>query len=397
MTAVDKSTGQADTASADSPPVRLAIVGTGGIGRLHAELAVTLSEVELVGLCSLDDEAADLARSLSVPLVRDYRNLLELAPEAVLVATPNKTHLEIGGFFTAAGIPTLVEKPIAENRWAARELCDIAKGAGVPLLVGHHRRHHSLVQEARRCVESEIGRLVATSTLVTMRKPDSYYEVEWRRSEGAGPLLVNLIHEVDLLRAVCGEIESVQAASAKLARDFDFNDTAAVLFHFASGALGTLVISESTPSPWSWEASVSDGMGFHNAGQDHAQFIGTEASLSFPSLTVWRYDPNDPDPGWHSPLVASRLTVGRQNPYDRGSGSNSGPPTRRRTVVQRSAYADQITNLARVSRGIEAPLVSGEDGLRDLAVVDAVVLAARSGKVVKIDEFLNESQPTTST
>ncbi len=259
------------------------------------------------------------------------------------------------------------------------------------MLVGHHRRHNRLVQAAQQFVGAKIGRLVATSTLVTMRKPDSYYEIEWRRSEGAGPLLVNLIHEVDLLRAVCGEIESVQAASAKLARNFAFDDTATMLFHYANGALGTLVISESTPSPWSWEASVSDGMGFHNAGQDHARFIGTEASLSFPSLTVWRYDGSDPDPGWQSPLLASRLTVGQHNPYDRSSGSSSSPRSLQRGIAQTNPYAAQIANLAQVARGVEAPVVSGEDGLRDLAVVDAVILAARSGEVVDIDELLDEA------
>lgn len=347
------------------PPVRLAIVGTGGIGRLHAEVAAGLGAVQLVGLCGLDDGAPELAKSLSVPLTRDYRDLLDLGPEAVIVATPNQTHLEVGAFFASNGSHILVEKPIAETRAAARALCRATDEAGVHLLVGHHRRHHGLVRAAAGFVRAEIGTLAATNTLVTMRKPDSYYEIEWRRSEAAGPLLVNLIHEIDLLRAVCGEIDRVQAISAKRGRNFVFDDTAAMLFHFRHGALGSLVISESTPSPWSWEASVSDGMGFHNAGQDHAQFIGTKASLSFPSLTTWRYDATHPDPGWESPLNASRLNVDRNNPY-----------------------VDQIEHLARVVRGAEAPLVTGVDGLRNLAIVDAVVEAARTGDAVGIDELL---------
>ena len=69
---------------------------------------------------------------------------------------------------------------------------------------------------------NDIGRLVATNAMVTMRKPDSYYEPEWRRSAGAGPLLVNLVHEVDLQRAVCGDIDRVQAASAKVGRELRF-------------------------------------------------------------------------------------------------------------------------------------------------------------------------------
>lgn len=345
--------------------VRLAIVGTGSIGRIHGRVTRGLTTVDLCGLSDLDDSASDLADELGTELVRDYRDLVRTGLDGVIIATPNRLHLPMARFFAENGIHLLVEKPIADTLAAGSELCRVAGENGVQLLIGHHRRHHGLVREAERFVSTEMGALVATNTLVTMRKPDSYYEVGWRRSEGAGPLLVNLIHEVDLLRAVCGEIEAVQAAATKLNRGFAFDDTATVLLHYASGALGTLVISESTPSPWSWEASVSDGMGFHNAGQDHAQFIGTEASLAFPSLTTWRYDIDEPDPGWSSPLRATRLSTPSGNPY-----------------------VAQVEHFANVIRGAERPRVTGEDGLRSLAVVDAVVEAAETGRVVTVAELL---------
>ena len=349
----------------ESVPLRLAIVGTGGIGQLHARLAAEMASVDLVGLSGLDDQANALAQQVGCPLFGDYRRLLEVDPEAVIVATPNETHLEIASFFAQSGVDLLVEKPIAESLVAARQLCTAASDAGVQLLVGHHRRHHSLVKTAKAFVESHLGQLVATNTLVTMRKPDSYYDVEWRRGKAAGPLLVNLIHEVDLLRAVCGEITHVQAVGSKIGRNFEFDDTAAMIFQFDSGAVGTLAISESTPSPWSWEASVSDGMGFHNAGQDHLKFIGTQASLSFPSLTAWRYETTTADPGWQSPLLASRLDQLHTNPY-----------------------INQIEHLVELSRGNVEPLVSGEDGLRSLAVVDAVMIAAQSGQTINVAKLV---------
>lgn len=348
-------------------PVRMAIVGTGAIGRVHARVANDLAEVDLCGLSGLDDGAAELATDVGAEFVRDYRDLTKLNVDAVIVAAPNQLHLEMARFFAEHGIHLLMEKPLAETRAAGAEICRVTKQNGVELLVGHHRRHHSLVKAAQRFVSMELGDLVATNTLVTMQKPDSYYEVEWRRSEGAGPLLVNLIHEVDLLRAVCGEIEAVQSVATKANRRFAFDDTATMLFRYVNGALGTLLISESTPSPWSWEASVSDGMGFHNAGQDHGQFLGTTGSLGFPSLTAWRYDQGDPDPGWNSALHATRLNTTRNNPY-----------------------VAQIQHFARVAKGFETPLVTGEDGLRSLAVVDAVIEAAATGKVVTIDKLLVE-------
>ena len=346
-------------------PIRLGIIGTGGIGSLHANLAATVADIDLVAVASLDDHAEAFAVGLGVELFREYRALADLNPDAVVIATPNQSHLEIGRFFAEHGADLLVEKPIADTRAAGAELCDVAEANDVALLVGHHRRHHSLVRATQEFVQSQLGRLIATNTMVTMRKPDSYYDIEWRRQLGAGPLLVNLIHEVDLLSTVCGEITHVQAASAKIGRNFEFDDSAAILLRYASGALGTLVISESSTSPWSWEASVSDGMGFHNAGQDHGKFVGTDASLSFPSLTTWRYDETEPDPGWQSPLHSARLNPERNNPY-----------------------IAQLEHLVRVVRRTEEPLVTGRDGLRSLAVVDAVIESAANGTLVEVDALL---------
>lgn len=346
-------------------PIRVAIVGTGLIGQVHARVARDVGSVELCALSGLDDGAAALASEVEAQLLPDYRDLAKLNLDGVIIAAPNHLHLPMAEFFADNGIHLLVEKPIADSMANGVELCRAAERNGVHVLIGHHRRYHSLVRAAERFVANDLGRLVATNTLVTMRKPDSYYSVDWRRGEGAGPLLVNLIHEVDLLRAVCGEIDSVQAAGTDVNRGFAFDDTATVMIRYASGALGTLIISESTPSPWSWEASVSDGMGFHNAGQDHAQFIGSEASLSFPSLTAWRYDPADADPGWTSALQASRIGMPTGNPYE-----------------------NQIEHFARLIQGLEQPRVSGRDGLRSLAVVNAVIEAARTGEAVSVDRLL---------
>ena len=232
------------------------------------------------------------------------------------------------------------------------------------LLVGHHRRYNNLVKAAAAGVANDLGRLVATNAMVTMRKPDSYYEPEWRRSAGAGPLLVNLVHEVDLQRAVCGDIDRVQALRERWDAKFDFDDTAAVLLHFRNGALGTIVIAESTPSPWSWEASVSEGMGFHNAGRDHARFVGTEASLSFPSMTTWTYRPRRWRTWLDTPLHCRRIDVEPNDPY-----------------------VDQIAHFARVIRGWRPRTCPGST---DSAASRSSPRSSRQraqGEIVDVDEL----------
>ena len=335
---------------------RLAVVGAGMMGAVHVDRIATSPSAELAVVSDLDEGSS----TGGVPVVTDHRDLLSYGIDGVVIATPNHLHREMGLFFVEHGIPVLIEKPLAGEVAEGLELCRAADRAGVPILVGHHRRHHPVIQRARQVVESGIGRLVGTSTLLALRKPDSYYEPEWRRRADAGPLSINLIHELDLLRAVCGEIVAVQAVSRRIDRPWDFDDTAAVIVHYRDGAVGTVFVSDSTAAPWSWEGSIG-GFGFHTAGEDYLSIMGTEASLSFPSLTGWAYDGSG-ESGWHTPMVART------------------PP-----AVEADAHALQIEHFARVVRGEEPPLVSGWDALRSLAILEAVIEAARTGTVVTVD------------
>ena len=346
-------------------PVRLAVVGAGAIGSIHAARIIASQHAELAVLGDTDPEAGRLASQLGVSFVSDHRDVLHHDVDGVVIATPNDQHVPIGGFFLERGVPVLVEKPIADTVIAGQRLCETASRAGVPLLVGHHRRHNSLVRKAKELIFHEIGALLGLVTMVALRKPDSYYDLPWRRTASAGPLLVNLIHEIDMIRFMCDEIVAVQASADRLNRTWDFDDTASAVLHLRDGALGTVFISESTPSPWSWENSVSEGMGFHDAGQDYARFMGTEASLSFPSLTIWSYDRSAGEPGWHQPMDIRRVTA-----------------------TNGDSYLAQIENFADVIEGRAEPVVTGEDGLRSLAVVEAMITAARTGSRTEVDKLL---------
>jgi len=96
--------------------------------------------------------------------------------------------------------------------WSIRE-------TGVPLLVGHHRRHSPNIREARRLIQDGLlGEIVAVNGMWMFDKPDNYFEAEWRKKRGGGPLLINLIHEIDCLRFIIGEIERVQVIASNTNR-----------------------------------------------------------------------------------------------------------------------------------------------------------------------------------
>lgn len=348
-----------------SNDVRLAVIGVGDIGRVHVSKILESGTSRLTSVSEPSSRGDQLAASFGVPNRADYRDLLSDRPDGVIVSVPNELHREVAAFFASAGVHLLVEKPLAESVEAGEEIVAAARAGGVQLLVGHHRRHNALIPAARELVEERIGTLLATNSLVTMRKPDSYYELAWRRGPTGGPLLVNVIHEVDLLRTICGEISAVQAAGGNLGRGFEFDDTVAIVLQYASGAVGTMVVSESTPSPWSWEASVVEGLGFETYGVDYTALFGTEGSLSFPSLQLWHYQNPDEEPGWTSLLTTSGHDVEPNDPY-----------------------LDQIDNFVEVIRGMASPLVEGTDALRSLAVVEAIRESSATGSPVSPESIL---------
>ncbi len=345
-------------------PVRLAVIGAGGIGARHVALAMAEPACELVAVVDPAPEATALAAEIGVAHYPDHQAMLAAGPaEAVVVATPNALHLPVAIACAREGLHMLVEKPIAETVAAGAELVAAADRAGVRLAVGHMRRFDPAVEAAREIVRSsEIGRLVALSAIWANRKPDAYYEVEWRRQAGGGPVLLNLIHDLDSLRYIVGEIESVTAETSDGARGFEVEDTAAILLRFEEGALGTVTLSDAAASPWGWERATAENPIIPPTGEDCYRFMGTTGALDFPSLALWRH----PGPiGWDQPIERQAAP----------------------TLPERAALAAQLAQFCRVVRGEEAPKVSGADGLATLAATLAVLESARLGRPVRPDEM----------
>jgi predicted dehydrogenase len=178
----------------------------------------------------------------------DHRQMLEqMKPDAVIVANPNNLHVSTALDCLAAGVPVLLEKPVGVHLDEARKWVVASKAVGIPVLVGHHRRHNPLIVRAHERVHGgALGRLTTVTALWQLRKPDSYFEVPWRREPGTGTgmLLSNLIHDLDLLRHLCGEVRQVQAITSHAVRGFANEDCAAVLLQFDNGALGSLTGSD---------------------------------------------------------------------------------------------------------------------------------------------------------
>ena len=344
----------------DHTPTRLAIAGAGLIGRRHAEIIGQCDGVEVASITDPDLSARRFAAERAIPWYPSLSEMLAAdRPDGVIIATPNQMHVANGLECIAAGLPILVEKPIASDTASARQLVDAAEQARLPILVGHHRRHNPLIQEAKRRIDAgEIGQTVAVHGSFWLYKPDDYFNVEWRTQPGAGPILINLIHDIDLLRHLVGEVVAVQAVTANRTRGFAVEDTAAIILTFANGALGTFSVSDAIVAPWSWELTAGENPAYDRTDQTCYTIGGTHGSLELPNGRIWRHEG---ERSWWSPIRSEPYTVGLEDSLVR-----------------------QIHHFAQVIRGEAAPLVSGEEGLRTLQVIDTIQRAAASGQQVRL-------------
>jgi len=349
-------------------PARIGIVGLGMMGRAHLGALLRAPNAVAVAVADPANEAGHHAESLGVKHYSHYADMLEReALDGVLIAVPNADHHIVGMACIERGIAVLIEKPIAESDEAARKLCDSAARRDVPILVGHHRRHNPAVRMVRKAVEDGlIGTPTVANILDIKLKPDSYFTTRWRTQPPAGgPVLLNMIHEIDILRYVFGEIASLQAFTSDRTRRLGVEDTASVMLRFENGAIGTMLVSDCAATPFSWDLASGEfdlitGMTGRMKRQDVPTHIfgGTHGAVTLPSAQYFNYRGAE-EPGWRADLNQQSLGAERID-----------------------TYLAQMTHFAKVALRQEAPLSSGVDAAKTLRATLAVKESAESGKEI---------------
>jgi predicted dehydrogenase len=262
------------------------------------------------------------------------------------------------------GLHLLVEKPIAPSLAEADRLIEAAVRNKVRILVGHQRRFNARVEKTRDVVTGgELGKLVGATITWALLKPPQYFEgpFAWRKNKGGGPILINLIHEIDNLRYICGEIDEVFAMASNRVRNFSVEDTAGVTLRFEDGAVGTVLVSDCSPSLSAYEATTGENPLIpHDYGNCY-HFYGTEASLLFPQMKKLFY--SDPAKlGWHYPITEQGVKVPQDD----------------------DPYVKEFRHFAKVIRGEEPSRISGEDGRKTLEVTLAIQRSGETGQPVRL-------------
>lgn len=338
----------------------LCVIGAGSIGQRHIEVAGLSEHIHLTAVVEPHAPLREKLAQQGLPMVASLDDV-PADTRAAIIATPTQDHHPSALACLLRGWAVIVEKPTGATLDEAQEI--VAEAKGLPLFTGHHRRCHPFSVAARNAL-AEIGDLVGVQGLWSLRKHDTYYDVDWRRAPGAGPLLTNLTHEIDLLRFFVGEMTEASALLSSARRGFVIEDTASVAFRFANGALGSFLISDAGASPWSFEAASYENPAIAGSGEDYLRLVGTHGALAFPSLTCWgRSAPGEVE--WSKPL---KRFEGQH--FDR--------------IDPLLAQIDRFA--AVVAGGQDDVLCTGTDGIKAMEMTLAAALSGHQGHPVKAGE-----------
>ncbi len=344
------------------PPVKLAIIGLGLMGSRHVEIVRSFDGCDLVGVCDLNPDLRALADRHDIPFFQDIGEMLDRTQlDGAIIATQSAAHVETFEACASRGVHALIEKPVADTTDAAIRIAELADATNTRVLVGHHRRHNPLVKAAHDIVTGgEIGDLLAVSMMWTLMKPDGYFDIGWRsvRPDG-GPVLINLVHELDILRYMCGEIDQVFAQGRSKARGFEVEDSVSISISFHSGAVATILGTDAATAPWSYEATTGENPLYFNVPESCYYFTGTDGALAFPQMELWKYHDWERR-GWHHPMRKAVVAVRRAD-----------------------SLTLQLAHFCDVVRGTRPPLVDARDGACSLAAALAVLESISSNKPIR--------------
>jgi len=328
-------------------PLGLGFIGSGRIAQAHLSAAANLSgHVRVVAIAGRRrDRAEAAARKYGIPAVAgDYRELLTNRDiDAVVITTPNDSHVAIACDAAKAGKHILVEKPMALDTASAETMVRAAEDGGVTLMVAQSRRFSDAVRELVRRLP-EIGDIlrVHIAFLVAFAQPPTEW---WRSSAQAGGLVILLqgSHSLDSIYWWLGRTpQSIYATAARTNSAWEGEDEADIVCRFAGGTAATVHLSLST-SPAIHEALVVGRTG-------HLRLIERPAGPPFEN--IYRLEKN-----------GEVLSDGLQSP---------------------SLYTHQLREFVEAVRERRTPLASGREILHVMRMLDAARASARSGQPVPL-------------
>jgi myo-inositol 2-dehydrogenase / D-chiro-inositol 1-dehydrogenase len=330
--------------------MRVALIGAGRIGTLHARLLSATDGVEALTIAdALPERAASVARDVGATAAPSIDAALDSA-EAVVIAAATDAHAPLIRASIGRGLPTFCEKPLALDLGDSIALCGEIEGSGVPFQLGFQRRFDAGYREARRLVETgELGTLY----IVRMAGHDPAPPHEAYIPVSGGLFRDFSIHDFDVLRWLTGtEVDEIYADGGvrgfEVFAKYGDVDTAVATFRLANSAFAVLSVARHDP-----------------LGYD----IRTELFGSKDSVSVG---------------LGPRMPLRSVEP---GVPGTAGPVWQNFLVRFEDAYRAEFGAFLRVARRELASPCTARDGVEALRISEAATIAVKDHRIVRMSEI----------
>jgi UDP-N-acetyl-2-amino-2-deoxyglucuronate dehydrogenase len=356
--------------------MRIAIVGPGNVGHLHARAARTLPGVTLAAVWGRNRAKAEAFAAHYGPAVRPYDDLDRMVRQEkidlVIVTTTHKTHLGPTVAALEAGANVLIEKPMAVSLADCDEMLTTAQRHNRMLSVVSQRRFYEPCRRMRRAIDAgHIGQpALGTVQLYGWRDEAYYGSGTWRGTwadEGGGVLVNQAPHQLDLLLWYMGPVLDVYGRWANLNHPYiEVEDTALAIVRFRNGGLGNIVVSNSQRPGLFGKVHIhgSNGASVGAQTEGGAMFIAGKTSIAEPPVNdLWTV------PGQETHLAD----------WQREDTEFFG-----QTDATLYYFARQIADCCEAIQTHRPPLVTGEDGRRVVELFSAIYESTRSGTAVSL-------------
>jgi predicted dehydrogenase len=323
--------------------VRVGILGCGRIAQTHLQALGTLPEAKLTAAVESRAAAGEaVAAEHKCKLFTDYKEpaIADLV-DAVIICTPPNTHYPIAKHFLEKGIHVLCEKPLTIASSEATELVKLADSKDAVLMMASKFRYVDDIIKAKAIIEAGIlGRIILyeNSFCSKINMAD-----RWNASRpvsGGGVLIDNGSHSADIARYLLGPIAQVQAQTGIPTQGLDVEDTVRVQFMTQRGILGTFDLS--------WSITKDS--------KNYIQVYGSEGTLQV---------------GWKGSRYCQD---GSSKWIPFGTGYD-----------KTKSFANQHANFIASLKGKDKPLITAEDSLASVQVVEAAYRSAGSNHWSKIE------------
>lgn len=334
--------------------MRVGLIGTGAIARLHARVYRKIG-YELT-VCTDAHEAAGrrFAEEHGVEFVPDFEDVCrDRRVDYVDVCTFPDFRLEPVEACARAGKHVQVQKPMATNLVTARRMIDAARAAGILLgVVSQHRFDDASLFVAQAIAAGRLGKLLELDGYTKWYRAPEYYarpiKGSWQ-TEGGGALINQAIHQVDLLRWLAGPVKRLFAVwQLGAVHKIESEDVVNAVVEYASGATGVI------------QAATAFLPGYAERIEIHGS-RGT-AVITGDKLTAWDVEDDAGDP----PPLAKQGASGASDPM----------------AISLEPFERQFLDFGDAIRDGRQPRVGGEEGYQALEVVDAVYRSCRTGQKV---------------